>query len=1137
MKKMFRLTRRCQKNDHLRKIWMTMKLTVVLFFLAISQMMASEAYSQVTKVSLHMKDAAVKEVLNKIEENSEFVFLYNSRLVNVDRKVSIDYENQKIAEILNDLFKEADVVFTVVDRQIVLTNVDDQRSFMALNSQKEKTISGKVTDSSGATLPGVSIVVKGTTNGTITDADGNYSFSNVPENATLQFSFVGMKAQEVAVAGKSTVNVKMEEDAIGIEEVVAIGYGVSRKVDLTGAVSSVSSNDIIKVSAVSTAQAIQGRMTGVQITQNSGAPGSSSTIKIRGIGSIRSDNNPLILVDGYSGSIDDVDADDIESISVLKDASSAAIYGARAANGVILITTKRGKSGKILVDFKAEYGVSSLTKMPGMLKSRDFATKVNEERVWSGSGLIWTGDYAPEKLSGGTDWWDVIYNLGSLQDYYLGISGGSEITKYALSFGYLNQDGVIDNTNYNKGNVRFNFDHKFNKWLKIGTNIAMVRSMNHDGNENMGDDKNGYNGYGLGIAAIRAAPSIPIYFENGDKGLYLKAKPGEYPLNGTLPPHWYMGIRDNNRTYTESRGSTFAEVSIIDGLSFKSVVNAYQGNISVSNWVDSWEAYSPDYTTPIQSNSLNALTNRSDNNFGWEIQELLTYKKTFNNHSINALAGFSSEKSYWDYYTLAKENFPNNELHVMNAGSVVKSSGGSESITAYTSLFGRLNYDYASRYLLSATVRRDGSSAFAPGNQFGVFPSVSGAWRISEESFMKSQGIVTNLKIRAGYGELGNAKIPAYSWISSYFLNDAHPFGITPQITGPAYYITGMTNENVKWETTTTTDIGLDVGFIENKLNLEFDYYNKSTTDLLMNATVPITAGDISGPIVNIGEVENKGWEITARWDDKIGDFSYGFSANISHNENKVVDMGGLKPMISGNIAIKEGYPINSYWGYKTDGIWRTLDELSKNPHRNGDIRPGDYRYIDISGPEGKPDGIINSDDQTYLGDPNPDYYYGLSGYASWKGFDVSFLLNGEAAKQTMINSNYGGGYIPSFNSFQYFFDNRAILDPTTKEVVSGTTNASGANPGNGSESTLFDISYLRVKNIQFGYTLPKNIADQLNMNSLRVYVNATNPVMFTDYFGWDQESTAITGSTVNNGGNNYVPVQKTFSFGISVKF
>ncbi len=1111
-----------------------MKLTIFLFLLSILGAVAN-SFSQESRFDLQQENVTIKEIFNEIKSRSDLQFFYSNDDFDVNKKVNLKVKNATVEEILDQILDSKELTYKVIDNAVIISR--QSVKWFSDQTQQTKKVSGKVTDSSGTPLPGVTVVIKGTTQGIITNPDGSYSLSGVPAGATLVFSFVGMKTQEIPAAGKDVINITMAEEAIGIEEVVAIGYGSMKKTDLTGAVSSVSSKEIIKVSSASTAQAIQGRMTGVQITQNNGAPGASSTIKIRGIGSVKSDNNPLVLVDGYSGSIDDVDADDIESISVLKDASSAAIYGARAANGVILITTKRGKPGKLSVDFKAEYGVSSLTKMPGMLKSHDFATKVNEEKVWEGSDVIWTGDYSPDKLTGGTDWWDVIYNQGSLQDYHLGINGGTEKTKYALSFGFLNQDGVIDNTNYYRGNIRFNFDHEFNSWLKIGTNIAIIRSKNHDGNENMGDDKNEYNGYGLGIAAVRTSPTVPVHFDDGGKGVYLNIKPGEYPKNGTLPPHWYMGIRDKNKTYEQSRISAFGEITLLKGLVFKSVVNAYQGNTSISNWVDRWEAYSPDYDDPIQSNSINALTNRADNDYGWEIQELLTFEKSIGEHTIKALAGFSSEKTYWDYYTLTKQNFPNNELHVMNAGSTVYSSAGSASITAYTSLFARVNYNYASRFLFSATVRRDGSSAFAPGNQFGVFPSISGAWRISEESFMKSQNIVSNLKLRVGYGQLGNAKIPSYSWISSYYLNDTYPLGNEPQTTEPAYYITGMTNEDVKWETTTTLDIGLDVAFIKNKFNLELDYYKKSTTDLLMNATVPQTAGDVSGPIVNIGEVENKGWEITARWDDKIGSFSYGISANLSHNENKVVDMGGLQPIISSNIAIKEGYPINSYWGYKTNGIWNTWDELDNNPHRTGDIRPGDYRYVDISGPEGIPDGTINSDDQIYLGDPNPDYYYGFNGYVTWKGFDLNFLLNGEASKQTMINSTYGGGYIPTFNSFQYYFDHRAILDTDTKEVISGTTNASGADPGNGSDATLFNISYLRVKNIQLGYTFPKTLFHSSNLNSVRVYVNATNPFLFTNYFGWDQESTEITGSTVNNGGNNYVPIQRTFSFGISVKF
>ncbi|MDX2431952.1 MAG: SusC/RagA family TonB-linked outer membrane protein [Bacteroides sp.] len=1117
-----------------------MKLSIVLLIVGMLQVSAS-VYSQKTKFNFEAEQTQVLEVLKQIEESSDFHFFFIREQVDVQRMVSISAEDATVEEILNDMFEDQGISYQILDDGMILLVPKIVQEEAETRTQTQQ-ITGKVIDSDGQLLPGVTVMVKGTNNGTITGANGEFSISGINKGDILVFSFIGMETTEMLVEDQTSISVSLGYEAIDIGEVVAIGYGTVKKADLTGAVSTVSADELIKISTTNTAQAIQGRMTGVQVTQSNGEPGSGSIIKIRGIGSLKSDNSPLIMIDGFAGSLSDVNPHDIASISVLKDASAASIYGARAANGVILVTTKRGIAGKVQVEFTAEHGVSSLTKRPEFLNAEEFATKMNEDNIWNGRQPIWKDEFAPENLGEGTDWWDYVYKKGAFDKYHLGIRGGTEATKYALSVGYFNEDGLIDNTSYNKIQTRFNFDHRFNKWLSVGANYDLSRSKKFNGNENIWGDGIGYNGYGLGIAAHRSSPTVPAYFDDGSLGIYRIDVPGERPGNGTLPPTWYYGNKDKNDSYLNNRISLFAELTILDGLKYKSVFNGYQGSSYKTHWNGTWEAFYPDSEIVAQANTRNGLSTSSSSTLSWEIQQLLTYEKQFGNHQVSALAGYSVEKMNSEWMSHTVQGFPGNELHVADAGSELMNFGGSGRITAYESFFGRFNYDYAGKYLIQGTVRHDGSSAFAPGYQYGTFPSISGAWKINRENFMKNIKQISNLKIRVGYGQLGNAKIPSYKWLSSLSLTDGHPFGSGfPQSFQPAYYYTDIPNKEVKWETTTTLDIGLDLGLYRNRLTFEFDYYNKSTTDLLWPATVPETAGFIEGPMVNIGEVSNIGWEITAGWDDHIGNIAYGLNVNMSHNENMVVDMGGIPEQLNGNVMVKEGYPINSYWGYKVDGIWETWEELENNVHREGDIRPGDYRYLNIGGPDdvdgqtSMPDTVINSFDMTYLGDAIPDFYYGLSGYIEFKGIDFSFLLNGELGKQSMIEPVYGGGYSGG-NVIVDYYNSRAILDESG-EVISGTTNATGADAGGGSQAAMHDLSYMRIKNLQLGYTLPQSLTAKIKVSSIRIYVNATNPFIFTNYVGWDQETTAITSGQVNRGGNQYVPTSKILSMGLSVKF
>ena len=1143
------------RNDVLGKtfpsaveILLKMKLTLCIILFSFLGSVASETYSQTTRISLDLKNAKVKDVLGTIENKSEFFFLYSEKLIDVNREVNVEAQPSTIEKILDKIFEGTDVTYTVKNRQIVLTTPEANNAVgtSSVVQQQGKKVTGKVTDQSGASVPGASIVVKGTTMGVVTDLDGSYTLSNIPENATLQFSFVGMKMQEVSVGGKTTINVKLEEETIGIEEVIAVGYGTQKKANLTGSVASMQGNDLLKVVSTSTAQTLQGRMAGVQISQNSGSPGSGSSIVIRGQGSLKSNNAPLVVVDGFIGSLDDIAAGDIESISVLKDAASSAIYGSRAANGVVLVTTKRGKVGKMVIEVKADYGVQSLTKKPEFLNASEYAQKQNEERIYAKQLPYWTGDLAPDKLGQGTDWYGYIFdNKTPIQNYYVGLRGGTEATKYSVSLGYIDQQGIILGSNYNRTNLRTNFDHQFSKKIHLGINLDLKRGNSFD-ETGMGIN-NGV--FGLNASVMTTGPTVPITFPDGSPGIFLPSRPGERSVNGMLTPNIMRGSNANTGQNFDARASVFLEIELLKGLSFKSVFNKAISYSTNKYWVPTYSYYSPENTTsPAINNPLASLVNSWGSGDTWELQELLTYKYSYKNHNLALLAGFSSEEGHSNGIYGNKTTFPNNELQVMNAGSITTKLQGWTGETALTSLFGQLNYDYKGKYLFQADVRRDGSSVFAPGHQFGVFPSASIAWRVSEESFLKRIKQISNLKLRGGYGTLGNAGIPQYAWTSTYQLTDAYPFGSYPQTFNPAYYVTNMTNPNITWESTTSLDFGLDLGLFANRFNLVADYYDKNTSDMLLDATIPALSGYSAGPVVNLGKVQNKGWEISASWDDKVGDFRYGVSFNLSHNDNKVLDMGGIATLINGGKIVKEGLPLNSFWGYQTDGIFKTWDEVNTYPHFAGDFRPGEYKIVDVSGPNGVPDGIITTADKVFLGDRNPKYYYGATLNAEWKGVDISLIFSGEAQKKAIYENGYGTG--PGFGTdiglgqtTKYWYDNRAILD-ASGNVVSGTTPVMGTrfNDANYySTGNIYDVSFFRIKNIQIGYTLPKRWMDQLKMGSARVYFNAVNPILFTKYMGADPETTydvTDTGrASSGRGAYQYYPVTKTYSIGISLKF
>lgn len=1111
-------------------------VTKFFLFLMICASLQSFAGSYAQRVTLNMKEVPLDKVFKEIQKQTGFLFLYTGEEIRKAGKITVNVKDVSVEEAMKQSLKSTGFRYRIVDKTIVL-DAKSQEPAPVPVALVPIRITGTVSNqASKEPLRGVSVGIKGKTTVVVTNESGVFEIDADP-GQVLVFSYIGFAPKEVMVGSESNLNVQLTEKPKDMSEIVVVGYGTSRKADLTGSVGTVNSAALGRVSSTNLGQAIQGRMSGVQVTQSSGQPGAGAEVKVRGVGSVKSGNSPLVLVDGFVGSLNELDADDVESITVLKDASAASIYGSRAANGVLLVTTRKGKTGKTNVEFKTEYGWQSLTKKPNYLTGPEWAEHQNEARKYNGKTPFWTGTQAPETITEWTDWSDFVFRTAPFQDHHLGITGGSDKTKMAIGLGYTNQDGIIIGTKFNRLNARINLQHDISKRIRTGINLSFIRT-------NYATTITPFSSSGpAALNGITAAPpTIPAYNPDGLPGAPRPGYPGEAYITNTTwkTPSIAHNILDNRNRYNKTFGNIYGEVDIIDGLKYKLVVNGSLATYLNDEWQGKWAIYSPtdlDHLTPLAQGATATLQNTARESYVWEVQNLLTWSRSFGKHNIDVLAGASFEQGDGYQFNASKNDFPNNDLRAIGAGNTMAGIGGGF-VDPYSlvSQFGRINYSYQSRYLFQANIRRDGSSVFAPGRQYGVFPSFSAGWRISEEQFFeKFTGTISTLKLRGSWGQLGNANIPAYSWISTIDVTGGAVFG-NPQTRLPAYYPTQMSNEKVKWETTTTTNFGIDLGLFNDKLTLEADVYDKRTTDMLLDATIPFTAGYTSGPVVNIGEVRNRGWELNLRFQNKWDQLSYSASFNISGNKNELTDLGGVKPIINGPLKSDVGLPLYAYWGFETNGIWKSTDEINNNPHRTGD-RPGMIRIIDRTG-----DKQITDADKTMIGSNLPKTVFGFNIELGWRGFDLSMLIQGERGKNMLVESVFGGnGEGEDNNIDRYYWTNRAILD-NNGNVVSGTTPAAGAVKGDQIWSSFLvqDASYTRIKNLQFGYTLPKSWSNRARIQSLRLYLNATNLVTWTDFIGYDPEMRPSEPSGINaysRGGVDAYPVAKTITMGLRLVF
>nr|WP_320117422.1 TonB-dependent receptor [uncultured Marinifilum sp.] len=1024
-------------------------------------------------------------------------------------------------------------------------------SFTAYSQQQ--VVSGKVIvkDTRDA-LPGVTVIEKGTTNGTTTDMDGNYSIS-LSNNGTLVFSFIGFETFEI-VANKAIIDVELSESSIGLNEVVAVGYGVMKKSDLTGSVVSVKGETMEDQPFAGVDQALQGRVAGVTVTQNSGAPGGGVSLRVRGITSLTGNNEPLYVIDGVPlqgnsnndsytfsslgggngqtkvSALSSINPSDIESIEVLKDASASAIYGSRGANGVVIITTKGGKKGKSKVSYEAYYGVQQIADYVDVMNLQEYAEYYADVLTSQGKNVPFEFQN-PELLGKGTDWQKEIFRSAPVQNHQISVSGGNDKTTFYTSLGYFDQEGIVINSDFRRFSMRLNLDHKVNDWIKVGNNVSMSNSKEHI---TLNDDESG-----VISSALRQSPNIPVRYSDGSWG---GPSDGIGSGNGRNPVAW-SEIRNSELERYKINGNFFVDLSLAEGLTFRSEIG-YDFNLNKTS------VFNPTYEIGSETNEISTSSKTSNDSFFWVLKNYLNYLKSFDKHSINLMAGHEAQESKWEGLTGARTGFLTNDITALNAGDALTATNGSwQGTHNIESYFGRFNYSFDGKYLLTATLRADASSNFGENNRWGYFPSFSGAWVVTKEPFMeKYADIVNYAKLRAGYGEVGNQDIGGYSYGASLR-------SITT-VYGTGFSQANIANPDVKWESTRSTNIGLELGFLDNKIKLDVDVYKKTSKDFLFSQPLPSYLGAMNSasymgltpPMVNLGEMENKGIDIslTTRNITKPN-FTWSSTFVFSTYKNELISMNSDEGAIFqtfefNNTLTKtaEGKAVGQFYGYQVDGIFKDEADLYASASQ-GDIGEengvwvGDIKFKDLN-----EDGKIDDADRTYIGNPHPDFTYSISNEISYKNFDFSLTLQGSQGndiynwtrKLTEGMKEVTGNQAQSVS-------NRFVAGVNEDTDIPRFAFGDPNNNSRVSDRFIEDGSFLKIQNVTLAYTFDKNQLARLSfVNKLRVYATVQNLYTFTDYSGYDPEIGAYNQNSLLMGvDNGRYPVPRTFMMGVNVEF
>ncbi len=1006
-------------------------------------------------------------------------------------------------------------------------------SFLSIGAQAQQVTGQVLAAKSGEGLPGVTVSIKGTSQGTITDVNGNYTLTVKDPKAVLVFSYVGYTTQEISLNGQSTLTINLDEDSQQLEEIVVIGYGEAKKSDLTGAVSSVKPEELTQLATPDVAQALQGRAAGVSVISNSGEPGSGVRVRIRGTGTINS-SDPLYVVDGFqTGNISFLNPNDIQSIEVLKDASATAIYGSRGANGVVLITTKRGQSGPTRFTFESYVGFQKAWRQVDMLNATDYSTLRLE--AYSNDGVVLPADddelvrlsFVQANGYRGTNWQDEVMQTGLIQNYSLSAQGGSEKNRFSFTATYFGQEGIVLNSDFKKLTFRLNDDVKINNWLNAGVSVAYSHT-----------DKTFYNGdlfNGVLTSALRADPITPAFDEPTNNW-------GRADISFIPNPARIATELANNKGHGDLiNGVAYLEATIIKGLKNRAQIGVTQNK-------QRFDSFFPEFFVATdERRDVSTYTERVQEQIEWVFTDYLQYTRDFGRHTASLMAGFEAQQIQSDNFSITGFGVPNN-ADLFSLASVTEEdfnvtvNPGQLFDRTLMSVFGRLNYGYDDRYLLTATVRYDGSSKFLSDKRWGLFPSFAASWNVHNEDFMEDISLISTLKLRGGWGKVGNQNSAQdYGYVTTLSGGSLYVFGETPSVVQGFAAINGS-NPELQWETSTSWNVGLDVGLWQGALSLTADYFVRDTDDMIVQVPVPVYSG-IGPPRVNAGSMRNQGLELALSYQGSISDFKYEIGAIFSKIDNEVRSLGGGEAIASGNITkvgnstlTTVGREIASYYGLITDGIFNDADELAAHALEGSPIQPqarvGDVKFVDLNG-----DGQINEDDRTYLGSATPDFTYNFTLNMEYKGFDLRLFFQGVEGNEIINGLEY---YTANSNGKENSTADR-INRWTPENPNTDQPRMTISDPNQNfrfSDRHIQDGSYLRLKNLTFGYTFPKNLISKIRLQSARIYFAADNLFTITDYDMFDPEIGEFSSNPLQYGLDfgNY-PQPRTFRFGMNVGF
>ena len=1126
----------------LHVIYMT-KIFIYAFLiqsLTMSLLIASDGNAQNksiedVNIKLSLKNVPVEQAFSAIEKETGFNFVYTSREVKNTVSVSVDKSSQTLYDVLVAIAQQSRLEFKQINNNIHVKNSTQPSNpnHVIVLPEKMVLVSGRVVEKSGEPFPGVSVVLEGSSRGTVTDNDGRYTI-DAPADGVLLFSFIGFKSKREIIGNRSVINVTLEEDESVMDEVVVIGYGTQARKDVTGSISSVSSSQLKETPIISLDQGLQGRAAGVQVMQQSHSPGGGVSIRIRGGNSLTAGNEPLYVIDGFPiysdnnafaagtdpvfgatpNALASINPSDIESIEILKDASATAIYGSRGANGVVIVTTKRGRTGPTKIEFDQYYGVQNVARKIPMLNGQQHLTILNEARA--NSNLAPVVPMEPY-LGNDTNWQDEVYQSAPIQNYQLTLTGGDQTTKFAVSGNYFRQDGIITNSNFERGSLRVNLDKEVSKSINVGTSLTFTRANN---NNVVTDIYGGARG-GVSTNALLMPPIVPV----DTSGVLLFNPRGLPGVREDLTNPVALAQSQRNQVITNRLlANVFSEFTLAKGLTFRT-----------SGGIDYFNSTRDFYSPEILPFSIG--TSRGDINqtqvFSWLNENTLNYTRNIgNNHTLNLLGGFTQQTLIRRSLTLAGQGFPSDDLltYAMQNAEVQRIASN-KSRWDLLSWIGRANYNIKDKYLFTATMRTDGSSKFGTDNKWGIFPSGAIAWRASEEDFIKNLNVFSDLKIRTSYGITGNQEIGSYQSLprlisTNVSFNEQLLTAIFPA--GPPY-------TELAWEQTSQFDVGIDMGLFNNRLTLVADYYYKDTDGLLVALPLPFTSG-IGSVLQNIGRLSNRGVELSMHSNNTVGAFKWETDANISFNRNKVIALPGLEngfdagsndPHIQFGTAgrVEIGQPIGNFFGYLTNGIWQ-LNEADQ-ALAFGTV-PGEVKYVDING-----DGMISPEDRTIIGNAQPDYFFGMTNRFYYKGFDFNIFINGMMGFDLLNYQIFEGERLNGANNHMAYVWERWTPENPSNTVPRATLD----RPYRLSDRQVEDGSFIRLQNVSLGYTF--NTTNIRWVDRARVYISGQNLAILTNYRGYDPEVNSFGQNNNLNMGidRGAYPAARTILIGTSISF